>query len=115
MLLPKVRGGDQLNLFCQASQPYRYIIHLMSITTVTIRDRTDGSLPIDRWTNDWLPLKTITIPSSPMVVSPKNITIPLHWPNGCFTTIHLVAMVTLKTIDFVSGEKNKKKIGNHFS
>ena len=41
MLLPKVRGGDQLNLFCQASQPYRYIILFMSITTVTIRP--------DRW------------------------------------------------------------------
>ena len=34
------------------------------------------SLPMDRLTNGWLPFKTIAIPSNPMVVSPKSLTIP---------------------------------------
>ena len=34
-------------------------------------DRSLPTLPIDRLINGWLPLKTIAIPSSPMVISPK--------------------------------------------
>ena len=39
---------------------------------------SDSMLPQDHLTNGWLPLKSIVIPSSPMVVPPKSITIPSY-------------------------------------
>ena len=35
-------------------------------------DHNDGSLPIHRWTNGWLPLETIEKPSGPMVAGLQN-------------------------------------------
>ena len=67
----------------------------ISIDAFTI-DRNDVSLPSHRWTIGWQPLKNIVTNGW----LTKN-----HWktigPNGWAGTIPSMAMVTLKTIDFL--------------
>ena len=51
---------------------------------------SDSMLPQDHLTNGWLPLKSIVIPSSPMVVPPKSIIIPFEpmmFSNPSFNSI----------------------------
>ena len=42
-----------------------------------LKELTDGLLPMDQMIDGWLPLKSIVIPLTPMVVSPKHIALPL--------------------------------------
>ena len=56
---------------------------------------SDSMLPQDHLTNGWLPLKSIVIPSSPMVAPLKSNTIPFK-PMVVFSTLQSIASVTLE-------------------
>ena len=48
-------------------------VHSVQFCKQQLKELTDGSSPRDRMTDGWLPLKSIVIPLTPMVVSPKHI------------------------------------------
>ena len=52
-------------------------VHSVQFCKQQLKELTDGSLPMDRMTDGWLPLKSIVIPLTPMVVSPKHIALQL--------------------------------------